>query len=175
MHSSISEGARTPTKKNSFLELYQMTSYDLAKKKRRMDVEHPLPTNENVISETITPRLNPYPVMLKIKDNFRDQIKLIINKFPNLRNRIVGDVVKMFSNDHEERRSLIQFLKTDVDFEFYVIDVKKDKPIKAVIKGLPNSSKTDDIASDLADVGFKIESCTQLTSKKEPKNPSHFS
>ncbi|GFW71661.1 hypothetical protein TNCV_2548731 [Trichonephila clavipes] len=33
MHSSISEGASTPTKKNSFLELYQMTSYDLAKKK----------------------------------------------------------------------------------------------------------------------------------------------
>ncbi|GFW55953.1 hypothetical protein TNCV_4390941 [Trichonephila clavipes] len=78
-------------------------------------------------------------------------MKLIINKFPNLRNRIVGDVVKMFSNDHEERRSLIQFLKTDIDFEFYVIDVKKDKPIKAVIKGLPNSSKTDDITSDLAD------------------------
>ncbi|GFX08663.1 hypothetical protein TNCV_61901 [Trichonephila clavipes] len=33
MHSSISEGARTPTMENSFLELYQMTSYDLAKKK----------------------------------------------------------------------------------------------------------------------------------------------
>ncbi|GFW67022.1 hypothetical protein TNCV_4689071 [Trichonephila clavipes] len=33
MHSSISEGARTPIKKNSFLELYQMTSFDLAKKK----------------------------------------------------------------------------------------------------------------------------------------------
>ncbi|GFT48825.1 putative RNA-directed DNA polymerase from transposon X-element [Trichonephila clavipes] len=183
MHSSISEGARTPTK-NSFLELYQMTSYDLAKKKDELDpietknnfsdleqdVEHPLPTNENVISETITPPTKPpYPVMLKIKDNFRDQMKLIINKFPNLRNRIVGDVVKMFSNDHEERRSLIQFLKTDIDFEFYVIDVKKVKPIKAGIKGLPNSSKTDDITSDLADVGFKIESCTQLTSKRTKK------
>ncbi|GFV28830.1 uncharacterized protein TNCV_4759781 [Trichonephila clavipes] len=222
MHSSISEGARTPTKKNSFLELYQMTSYDLAKKKDELvselktlppctrddckehkiprllriltlvnplwikliimsrrknkikseknrtkesseefifpkktarpvspistqdpietknnfsdleqDVEHPLPTNENVISETITPPTKPpYPVMLKIKDNFRDQMKLIINKFPNLRNRIVGDVVKMFSNDHEERRSLIQFLKTDIDFEFYVIDVKKISPLK---------------------------------------------
>ncbi|GFU95735.1 hypothetical protein TNCV_4889241 [Trichonephila clavipes] len=33
MHSSILEGARSPTMKNSFLELYQMTSYDLAKKK----------------------------------------------------------------------------------------------------------------------------------------------
>ncbi|GFY26488.1 nucleic-acid-binding protein from transposon X-element [Trichonephila clavipes] len=222
MHSSISEGARTPTKKNSFLELYQMTSYDLAKKKDELkkkqnkkrknrtkesseefifpkktarpvspistqdptetknnfsdleqDVEHPLPTNENVIYETITPPTNPpYPVMLKIKDNFRDQMKLIINKFPNLRNRIVGDVVKMFSNDHEERRSRIQFLKTDIDFEFYVIDVKKDKPIKTVIKGLPNSSRTDDITSDLADVGFKIESCTQLTSKRT--NPPFF-
>ncbi|GFU04757.1 nucleic-acid-binding protein from transposon X-element [Trichonephila clavipes] len=96
-------------------------------------------------------------------------MKLIINKFPNLRNRIVGDVVKMFSNDHEERRSLIQFLKTDLDLEFYVIDVKKDKPIKAVIKGLPNSSKADDITSDLADVGFKIESCTQLASKRTKK------
>ncbi|GFX08662.1 hypothetical protein TNCV_61891 [Trichonephila clavipes] len=101
-------------------------------------------------------------------------MKIIINKFPNLRNRIVGDVVKMFSNDHEECRSLIQFLKTDIDFEFYVIDVKKDKPIKAVIKGLPNSSKTDDITSDLADVGFKIESCTQLTSKRTKKNPPIF-
>ncbi|GFX51388.1 uncharacterized protein TNCV_3103211 [Trichonephila clavipes] len=261
MHSSILEGARSPTKKNSLLELYQMTSYDLAKKKDELvselktlppctrddckehkippivedsnvskstldktnhnvkkkkqnkkrknrtkesseefifpkktarpvspistqdpietknnfsdleqDVEHPLPTNENVISETITPPTKPpYPVMLKIKDNFRDQMKLIINKFPNLRNRIVGDVVKMFSNDHEERRSLIQFLKTDIDFEFYVIDVKKDKPIKAVIKGLPNSSKTDDITNDVADVGFKIESCTQLTSKRTKK------
>ncbi|GFU48477.1 hypothetical protein TNCV_2653131 [Trichonephila clavipes] len=39
MHSSISEGARTPTKKNSFLELYQMTSYDLAKKKDELVTE----------------------------------------------------------------------------------------------------------------------------------------
>ncbi|GFW07235.1 hypothetical protein TNCV_3694281 [Trichonephila clavipes] len=205
MHSSMLEGARTPSKKNSFLEIYQMSTYDLAKKKDELvselktlppctrddckehkiptivedsnvsestldktnhnvkkkqnkkrknrtkesteefiflkktarpvspistqdpietknnfsdleqDVEHPLPTNENVISETITPPTKlPYPVMLKIKDNFREQMKLIINKFPNLRNRIVGDV-KMFSNDHEERRerSLIQYLKTD--------------------------------------------------------------
>ncbi|GFU76510.1 hypothetical protein TNCV_4790721 [Trichonephila clavipes] len=33
MHSSMLEGARTPSPKNSFLELYQMSTYDLAKKK----------------------------------------------------------------------------------------------------------------------------------------------
>ncbi|GFX83058.1 hypothetical protein TNCV_5002061 [Trichonephila clavipes] len=81
MHSSISEGARTPTKKNSFLELYQMTSFDLAKKRRI------------------------------------------------------------------------------------------DKPIKAVIKGLPNSSITDDITSDLADVGFKIEAVLSLLLKNQKPLP----
>ncbi|GFX09744.1 hypothetical protein TNCV_653431 [Trichonephila clavipes] len=171
MHSSMLEGARTSSPKNPFLELYQMSNYDLAKKRDELvselktlppctrddckehkippivedsnvsestldktnhnvkkkkqnkkrknrtkesleefifpkktarpvspistqdpietknnfsdleqDVEHPLPTNENVISETITPPTKPpYPVMLKIKDNFREQMKLIIN------------------------------------------------------------------------------------------------
>ncbi|GFS93597.1 hypothetical protein TNCV_3775691 [Trichonephila clavipes] len=250
LHSSMLEGGRTPSPKNSFLELYQMSTYDLAKKKDELvselktlppctrddckehkippivedskvnestldninhnvkkkkqnkkrknknkesseefifpkktarpvspistqdpietknnfsdleqDVEHPLPTDNNVISEQFTPPTKlPYPVMLKIKDNFREQMKLITNKFPNLRNRTLGDVVKMFSNDDEERRSLIQYLKTDTEFEFYVIDYKKEKPIKAVIKGLPSSFKTEDITSDLADEGFKIES-----------------
>ncbi|GFT59586.1 hypothetical protein TNCV_4278191 [Trichonephila clavipes] len=91
--------------------------------------------------------------MLKIKDNFREQIKLITEKFPKIRNRTVGDVVKMFTNDLDEYRSLIHFLKTDKEFEFYVIDNKKDKPIKAVIKGLPSSSKITDITNDLADEG----------------------
>ncbi|GFT57502.1 hypothetical protein TNCV_971271 [Trichonephila clavipes] len=53
----------------------------------------------------------------------------------------------------QQCRTLIQFLKTDIEFEFYVIDNKKEKPIKAVIKGLPSSSKIPDITNDLADEG----------------------
>ncbi|GFV68382.1 hypothetical protein TNCV_3128381 [Trichonephila clavipes] len=141
------------------------------------DVEHPLPTVKNVNSEEIIPPTKlPHPVMLKIKDNFRDQIKLITEKFPKIRNRTVGDVVKMFTNDLDEYRSLIHFLKTDKEFEFYVIDNKKDKkkPIKAVIKGLPSSSKITDITSDLADEGYQIESCTQLFSKRRKKSLPFF-
>ncbi|GFU64607.1 nucleic-acid-binding protein from transposon X-element [Trichonephila clavipes] len=139
------------------------------------DVEHPLPTDKNVNSEKITPPTKlPHPVMLKIKKNFREQMKLITNKFPKIRNRTVGDVVKMFTNDHDEYRSLIQYLKTDIEFEFYVIDNKKEKPIKAVIKGLPSSSKIEDITSDLADEGYQIESCTQLISKRTKKSLPFF-
>ncbi|GFV33306.1 hypothetical protein TNCV_1498271 [Trichonephila clavipes] len=51
MHSSILEGARSPTKKNSFLELYQMTSYDLAKKKDELVTEKGTPYGDPRKSE----------------------------------------------------------------------------------------------------------------------------
>ncbi|GFS68272.1 hypothetical protein TNCV_5028711 [Trichonephila clavipes] len=67
------------------------------------DVEHPLPTTIQVTTEVVTPKIKlPHPIMLKIKKNFREQIKRINEKFPNIRNRTVNDVVKMFTNDHEE-------------------------------------------------------------------------
>ncbi|GFX66570.1 nucleic-acid-binding protein from transposon X-element [Trichonephila clavipes] len=139
------------------------------------DVEYPLSNEKEVTTEVITPKKTlPHPIMLKIKDNFREQIKCISEKFPNLRNRIANDVVKMFSNDHEEYRTLIHFLESDKKFEFYVIKRQNVKPIKAVIKGLPSSSKIGDITNDLAEIGFKIDSCTQLTSKRTKKSLPYF-
>ncbi|GFW10297.1 uncharacterized protein TNCV_5096481, partial [Trichonephila clavipes] len=137
------------------------------------DVEHP-PSIETVTTEVVTPKIPPHPIMLKIKDNFREQIKCISEKFPNLRNRIVNDVVKMFSTDHEEYRKLKHFLETDKDFEFYILKRQKDKPIKAVIKGLPNSALITDITNDLKLIGFNIDSCTQLISKRTKKIPPIF-
>ncbi|GFU19749.1 nucleic-acid-binding protein from transposon X-element [Trichonephila clavipes] len=138
------------------------------------DVEHPPPT-EIVTTEVVTPKITPpNPIMLKIKENFREQIKCISDNFPNLRNRIVNDVVKMFSNDHEEYRKLKHFLEANNDFEFYILKRQKEKPIKAVIKGLPNSSNITDITKDLKDIGFKIDSCTQLISKRTKKSLPYF-
>ncbi|GFX62221.1 hypothetical protein TNCV_3305951 [Trichonephila clavipes] len=153
---------------------YQAHRHDQEKGGTEQDVEHP-PSNEKVTTEVVTPKKTPpHPIMLKIKDNFREQIKCISEKCPNLRNRIVNDVVKMFSNDHEEYRTLIHFLESDKEFEFYVIKRQNVKPIKAVIKGLPSSSKITDITNDLAEIGFKIYSCTQLTSKRTKKSLPYF-
>ncbi|GFW04026.1 hypothetical protein TNCV_2051421 [Trichonephila clavipes] len=105
------------------------------------DVEHPVATTNQVTAEVVTPKIKlPYPIMLKIKKNFREQMKRINEKFPNIRNRTVNDEVKMFTNDHEEYRNLIHFLESDKDFEIYVIKRNIDKPTKAVIKGLPIAS-----------------------------------
>ncbi|GFT77056.1 uncharacterized protein TNCV_1099331 [Trichonephila clavipes] len=80
----------------------------------------------------------------------------------------------MFSTDHEEYRTLIHFLESDKEFEFYVLKRQKGKPIKAVIKGLPNSSKINDITNDLKEIGFKIDSCRQLISKRTKKSLPYF-
>ncbi|GFX47917.1 uncharacterized protein TNCV_4792961 [Trichonephila clavipes] len=80
----------------------------------------------------------------------------------------------MFTNDHEEYRNLIHFWESDKDFEFYIIKRNIDKPIKAVIKGLPSSSKIEDITKDLADEGFVIDSCMQLISKRTKKELPYF-
>ncbi|GFT03238.1 hypothetical protein TNCV_3610931 [Trichonephila clavipes] len=49
------------------------------------DVEHPLPTTNQVTAEVVTPKIKlPHPIMLKIKKNFREQIKRINEKFPNI-------------------------------------------------------------------------------------------
>ncbi|GFS62101.1 hypothetical protein TNCV_476581 [Trichonephila clavipes] len=152
------------------------TRHDQEKGGNEQDVEHPLPTTNQVTVEVVTPKIKlPHPIMLKIKKNFREQIKRINEKFPNIRNRTVNDEVKMFTNDHEEYRNLIHFLESDKDFGFYVIKRNIVKLIKAVIKGLPSSSKIEDITKDLADEGFITDSCTQLISKRTKKRTPLFS
>ncbi|GFW61160.1 hypothetical protein TNCV_433841 [Trichonephila clavipes] len=58
------------------------------------DVQYTLSTEKQVITEVVTPKkTHPHRIMLKIIDNFREQIKRISEKFSNLRNRITNDVV----------------------------------------------------------------------------------
>ncbi|GFU69301.1 hypothetical protein TNCV_3209651 [Trichonephila clavipes] len=179
------EMARNPRKSSSSLKTARLVSPTSTQdpivtsnnfSDLEQDVEHPLPTTNQVAAEVVTPKIKlPHPIMLKIKKNFREQIKLINEKFPNIRNRTVNDEVKMFTNDHEEYRNLIHFLESVKDFEFYVIKRNIDKPIKAVIKCHPSSSKIEDITKDLADEGFIIDSCTQLISKRIKKITPLFS
>ncbi|GFU68397.1 nucleic-acid-binding protein from transposon X-element [Trichonephila clavipes] len=160
-----------PPSKSGFVPQSQIRTWCQSEQ----DVEHPLPTTNQVTTEAVTPKIKlPHPIMLKIKNNFREQIKCITEKFPNVRNRTVNDVIKMFTNDYEEYRNLIHFLESDKDIEFYIIKRNIDKPIKAVIKGLPSSSKIVDITKDLADEGFIIDSCTQLISKRTKKELPYF-
>ncbi|GFV42843.1 hypothetical protein TNCV_3580931 [Trichonephila clavipes] len=80
-------------------------------------------------------------------------------------------LVPIKHTNHDQEKGGIE---SDKEFEFYVIKRQNVKPIKAVIKGLPSSSKIANITNDLAEIGFKIDSCTQLTSKRTKISLPYF-
>ncbi|GFT34191.1 integrase catalytic domain-containing protein [Trichonephila clavipes] len=76
------------------------------------DVEHPPPT-VTVTTEVVTPKITPpHPIMLKIKDNFREQIKCISENFPNLQGLGIRDDPVL-----HERDQAIEIFKETVEFE----------------------------------------------------------
>ncbi|GFU84137.1 uncharacterized protein TNCV_4504361 [Trichonephila clavipes] len=115
----------------------------------------------------------PQPIHLKIKENFRTQIKLIYQNFPEINSKNSGKFIKPFTKDVDEKHKLTNFLESDKDFEFFCVKPKSEKPIKVVIKGLPIFTKTQEIHSDLEEEGFSIEKVSQLISKKH-KGPLPF-
>ncbi|GFW53065.1 uncharacterized protein TNCV_131301 [Trichonephila clavipes] len=111
---------------------------------------------EAKIADVPKPR-PPQAIHLRIKENFRTQIKSIFQKFPETINKNSGKFIKLYSKDVDEKHKLTQFLESDKDFEFFCTKPKLDKPIKVVIKGLPIFTKTQEILSDLEVEGFSVD------------------
>ncbi|GFU92993.1 nucleic-acid-binding protein from transposon X-element [Trichonephila clavipes] len=108
----------------------------------------------------------PQPISLKIKDNYRDQLNKIMQKFPNLKSKSSGKHIKLNTDCHFEHQEITDFMDEDRDIEFYVFKPKETKPIKVVVKGLPGCTKPNEIVSDLEDQGYTVTSANQLISKR---------
>ncbi|GFX64760.1 nucleic-acid-binding protein from transposon X-element [Trichonephila clavipes] len=102
--------------------------------------------------------------MLKITLDFREQMKVINNFMPNLRSKMTGEYFKLYCDTHDQYHELLTFLKK-IQYEFYSIKLKSERPIKVVIKGLPKKAKPEDIHNDLIDLGFTVDRVSQLTGK----------
>ncbi|GFV63172.1 uncharacterized protein TNCV_4329971 [Trichonephila clavipes] len=109
------------------------------------DVEHPLSIDKQVITEVVTPKKTlPHPIMLKINDNFREQIKRISEKFPSLRLK-----------DPSEKKSKLQLqdlalkhfentvLRDDegrlFDYEQVLVDWEKEGIIEKIAQDEPKN------------------------------------
>ncbi|GFX77167.1 uncharacterized protein TNCV_1679501 [Trichonephila clavipes] len=108
----------------------------------------------------------PQPIFLKIKDNYREQLNKIMQKFPNVKSKSSGKNIKLNTDCHFEHQEIIDFMDEDREFEFYVFKPKETKPIKVVVKGLPGCTKPNEIVSDLEDQGYTVSSVNQLISKR---------
>ncbi|GFU84540.1 nucleic-acid-binding protein from transposon X-element [Trichonephila clavipes] len=140
-----------------------------------LNSENNAENNNGNVNVALTPKPPP-PVMLKINKNYREQLKIINDNFPEIASKNSGNYIRLFTNTLDERISVMNFLEKDKDFfffEFYTIPPKEIKPIKVVIKGLPGCTKPSDVQLDLEELGYTVISCNQLISKVN-KNPLPF-
>ncbi|GFT05831.1 nucleic-acid-binding protein from transposon X-element [Trichonephila clavipes] len=91
-------------------------------------------------------------------------MKTITDKFPTVRGKLSGEYLKLYTNTPEQKTQLIEFLEI-VDFEFYAIRAKSERPIKVVIKGLPRDTETNNIHHELVMLGYTVDKVTQLTGR----------
>ncbi|GFS98712.1 hypothetical protein TNCV_1079361 [Trichonephila clavipes] len=52
----------------------------------------------------------PQPIFLKIKDNYRDQLNKIMQKFPNVKSKSSGKHIKLNTDCHFEHQEIIDFM-----------------------------------------------------------------
>ncbi|GFU74851.1 uncharacterized protein TNCV_4961791 [Trichonephila clavipes] len=117
---------------------------------------------ESIASKPTAPR----PITLKVSKNYREQIKIITETFPDLQIKTAGDYFKLYPNNIDQSRSLSHFLESDKQFQFYTVPIIENKPLKVVIKGLPRVTLPEEITIDLEELGFTVTSCTQMISKR---------
>ncbi|GFW91824.1 uncharacterized protein TNCV_3400841 [Trichonephila clavipes] len=113
----------------------------------------------------------PPPVFLKITDTHRNQMKTLDDVYPDLRNKLTGEYIKLYTDTDEQRRELIHKLD-ELKFEYFAITPKAERHIKVVIKGLPRDSKPEDIHNDLTELGYTIDKVSQLIGRKTKHNHS---
>ncbi|GFU90352.1 hypothetical protein TNCV_4947341 [Trichonephila clavipes] len=100
---------------------------------------------ENIASKPTAP----HPITLKVSKNYREQIKIITETFPDLQIKTAGDYFKLYPNNIDQSRSLSHFLESDNQFQFYTVPIIENKPLKVVIKGLPRVTLPEEITIDL--------------------------
>ncbi|GFV90909.1 hypothetical protein TNCV_3616711 [Trichonephila clavipes] len=94
--------------------------------------------SNNSASQNAPQNQLPPPIMLFVEKNYKAQMAAITKAFPKIRSRLTGEFLKLYTDSAEERRMAVQHLKL-LKFQFYTIKSKAERPIKVVIKGLPET------------------------------------
>ncbi|GFU36884.1 nucleic-acid-binding protein from transposon X-element [Trichonephila clavipes] len=110
----------------------------------------------------------PPPIMLFVEKNYKAQMAAITKAFPKIRSRLTGEFLKLYTDSAEERRMAVQHL-TMLDFQFYTIKSKAERPIKVVIKGLPRNTNPEEIKQDLEILGYTPDRVNQLIGRKNKR------
>ncbi|GFU56341.1 nucleic-acid-binding protein from transposon X-element [Trichonephila clavipes] len=96
-------------------------------------------------------------------------MKTLNDIYPELRSKLTGEYIKLYSDIDEERPELIHKLD-ELKYQYFAIKLKAERSIKVVIKGLLRDSNPQDIQNDLMELGYTFDKVSQLIGRitKQP-------
>ncbi|GIZ02125.1 hypothetical protein CEXT_568991 [Caerostris extrusa] len=103
--------------------------------------------------------------MVRFNDGLKEQVAASSNQHKeDVRVKLAGEQLKIFPVNSDVHRAVTRYL-TEKKLEFFVITPKNQRPLKAVLKGLPVSYSTAEIEG-LSELGLKLDQVRQLSNLK---------
>ena len=113
------------------------------------------------IETPINPKLNIPPIFIDCPKHWSMLITNLEIQAPGIKNSNAGRFMKLEFVSADHFRSIQNYL-IQVNIQFRTYSLEDDKPIKAVIRGLPFKANTEDIKNALLEEGFIEVNVTQM-------------
>ncbi|GFQ98481.1 zinc finger protein [Trichonephila clavata] len=111
----------------------------------------------------------PPPFFINPKGDWRQLVAIAKMHAPSFQSQMAGRFLKVTVADVDQYRALNSF-HTEAGVEFKSFNLKEDRPVKVVIRGLPSNTEPEDIQAEIEAEGFKDLSLTLIeVSLKESK------
>ncbi|GFT44129.1 uncharacterized protein TNCV_966181 [Trichonephila clavipes] len=95
------------------------------------------------------------PIFMRITNSYSLILQELHRAYPTATNTHMRGYIKIEAQSTDDHRDITNYLKAK-ELEHYVIDPPSTRPLKLVIKGLPDNIDPEDIKTDLVAKGIKI-------------------
>ncbi|GFX75389.1 uncharacterized protein TNCV_1724031 [Trichonephila clavipes] len=120
-----------------------------------------LNTAKNDAEDVTQPQPKIKPIFMKITPNYNLILQEIHRTHPSAKNTHMKGYFKIEAETEDHHREITEYL-TAKSVGYYVINPPDSRPLKLVIKGLPDDVEPEDVKKDLISKGINIEKVAQL-------------
>ncbi|GFW07231.1 uncharacterized protein TNCV_3694241 [Trichonephila clavipes] len=107
------------------------------------------------------PKYKIKPIFMRMLDSYNLILQEIHRNYPTATNTHTRGYIKIEAQSADDHRDITNYLK-EKQLEHYVIEPPSTRPLKLVIKGLPETIEPEDIKNDLISKGINILKVAQL-------------
>ncbi|GFV62662.1 probable RNA-directed DNA polymerase from transposon X-element [Trichonephila clavipes] len=120
-----------------------------------------LNTANNDAEDVTQPQPKIKPIFMKITPDYNLLLQEIHRTHPTAKNTHMKGYFKIEAETEDHHREITAYL-TGKSVGYYVINPPENRPLKLVIKGLPEDVEPEDVKKDLISKGINVEKVAQL-------------